>query len=70
MSVPQDTFEAVERAKCRAKKAYTSKATAHAEKRFIRRRKGFSLHPYHCRWCGLWHLSASLPRRTEEAATP
>lgn len=68
--VPQERFEAVERAKCREKQTFTSKSSAHKKKRFVRRRKGFSLHPYHCPWCGLWHLSASLPRTTEEATTP
>lgn len=42
--------------RCRGKQVYSSKVHAKQAARGVRRRFGFKLRPYHCEWCGRWHL--------------
>lgn len=51
---------------CDGKKQFRTKTDAETTLRNLRRYKGLKdrLHPYHCNYCGGWHLGSGEPQDT------
>ncbi len=48
---------------CRDKARFASRGEARLAARSMERREGGRLNPYHCRFCGAWHIGHAMARR-------
>ncbi|MFZ9655505.1 MAG: hypothetical protein ACO29V_07660 [Limnohabitans sp.] len=54
LDLDDDAFLEKAEAMCATKAAYTTRPEAVA----FAKRRGFASAPYHCPWCGHWHLTS------------
>ena len=61
LELDDDAFLAKAEAMCPTKAAFTSRAEAVT----FTKRRGYSGAPYHCPWCGHWHLTTNNRARAK-----